>query len=389
MLLAGVLLAPVVSATNLTATSELFMGGRTFEAHHPPGYRVEFLNLELILPRILFFHGERLFIGSRSGNIYRLDPPYTETHSIAKLPDYPHSVVVRDDYLYVARINGVFRARYDDTMDWIPEEDFSLYVRLPGGKGHKTRTLKLSPDNELFVSLGIRGNCSDEYLDDSYPFKKRRGGLYRINESAEPVTLEPFASGLRNPVGFDWHPESGEIYANNNGPDHLGFESPPEYFSRIMPGSFHGMPWYQYDGSTMVRDECIESEPPLPADALTLPLALFPARNAPMDMVFLPNSAKASEFAGDAIVALRGSWAVLEDDDGNPIPTSKREPKLAVVRFRDGKPHAVEDLVTGFQSPRSGNRWARPVGVAVGPDGDIYFSSDEAAQGIYRLRKIP
>ena len=91
VLLAGVLLAPVVSATNLTATSELFMGGRTFEAHHPPGYRVEFLNLELILPRILFFHGERLFIGSRSGNIYRLDPPYTETHSIAKLPDYPRT----------------------------------------------------------------------------------------------------------------------------------------------------------------------------------------------------------------------------------------------------------------------------------------------------------
>ena len=217
-------------------------------------------------------------------------------------------------------------------MDWIPEEDFSLYVRLPGGKGHKTRTLKLSPDNELFVSLGIRGNCSDEYLDDSYPFKKRRGGLYRINESAEPVTLEPFASGLRNPVGFDWHPESGEIYANNNGPDHLGFESPPEYFSRIMPGSFHGMPWYQYDGSTMVRDECIESEPPLPADALTLPLALFPARNAPMDMVFLPNSAKASEFAGDAIVALRGSWAVLEDDDGNPIPTRTQTGGGAVSR---------------------------------------------------------
>ena len=108
-----------------------------------------------------------------------------------------------------------------------------------------------------------------------------------------------------------------------------------------------------------------------------------------MDMVFVPATANAREFAGDAIVALHGSWAVLEDDDGNPIPTSKREPKLVVVRFQNGQPHAVEDLVTGFQSPRSGNRWARPVGVAVGPDGDIYFSSDEAAKGIYRLRKIP
>ncbi len=59
-----------------------------------------------------------------------------------------------------------------------------------------------------------------------------------------------------------------------------------------------------------------------------------------------------------------------------------------MVRFRDGKPRKVEDLVTGFQSVNSGSRWARPVGVAVGPDGDIYFTSDAGAQGLYRLRKI-
>ena len=376
------------STTGAISSSELVFSGRTFSAQHPATFTLEVLNTDLRKPRIIHFHGNRMLIGSRSGNIYRLDPPYTIASSLAKLDKYPHSVVVRDDYIYVARKNGIYRAAYDDNTDWIPENSFRLFVKLPGGKGHSSRTIKMGPDHQLYVSLGLSGNCSDQYLDASYSFNSRRGGIYLIDESGGTPVLTPFASGLRNAIGFDWHPQSGEMYASNNGPDHLGFDQPPEYFARLLPGSFHGMPWFQYNGESFAQDDCQDSTPPRPVTDVPVPAALFPAHNAPMDMVFVPRTANASEFTGDAIVALHGSWAAPLDGSGKVIPSKRRPPKLVLVRFRDGKPREVEDLVTGFQSVNSGSRWARPVGVAVGPDGDIYFTSDAGAQGLYRLRKI-
>ena len=113
---------------------------------------------------------------------------------------------------------------------------------LPGGRGHSSRTLKTDPDGKLYVSLGIAGNCSDQWLDNSYPLKDRRGGIFKVVASNDPATLQPFASGLPNPIGFDWVPDGSAIYASNNGPDHMGYEKPFEQFVRMTENSFHGMP---------------------------------------------------------------------------------------------------------------------------------------------------
>jgi glucose/arabinose dehydrogenase len=99
-----------------------------------------------------------------------------------------------------------------------------------------------------------------------------------LEENTHKTRLVPYASGLRNPVGFDWHPQSGVMYASNNGPDHQGFELPPEYFSRIETGSFHGMPWYQFNGQTIRRDSCIRRQSPKPVTTVPAPVATFPAR---------------------------------------------------------------------------------------------------------------
>ncbi len=96
--------------------------------------------------------------------------------------------------------------------------------------------------------------------------------------------------------------------ASNAGPDHLGFDLPPEYFARLLPGSFHGMPWYQFDGEPIRRDGCIRSEPPLSIEHVEIPVATFPARNSPMDVSFVPSGRLLPETSGDAVVALRGSW---------------------------------------------------------------------------------
>jgi glucose/arabinose dehydrogenase len=359
--------------------------GATYRVRVPVGYRLELLTRGLDGPRLFSFaaNGD-LLLGSKSGHVYRLPPPYTHPEVLVRLPDYPHSVALRDGEIFIAQSSGLYRAPYRNGQARLDPDALSLLAALPGGGGHSSRTVRVGPDRRVYVSLGISGNCSDEYLDASYPFNQRRGGVLVLDESDARPRLQPFATGLRNPVGFDWHPHTGILYASNNGPDHLGFEQPPEYFSRLLAGSFHGMPWFQYDGQRLQRDRCIDREPPRPLSEVSPPVATFPARNAPMGVAFVPKGTFNTQLEGDAIVALRGSWGTRPSGSAMGDPATRREPKLVRVRFSQGEAQGVEDFVTGFQLD-DGQRWARPVGVGFGPDGSLYFTSDSGIEGLFRL----
>ncbi len=361
--------------------------GQRVQARVPKGYRLEFLTA-LDGPRLLTFapNGD-LFAGSSSGNVYRLAPPYGKPEVLVRLGDYPHSVAFRKDEILIARTNGLYRAPYRSGQQTIAPGDVTLLAPLPGGGGHSSRTVGIGPDGRVYVSLGIQGNCSDQYLGEPYRFNDRRGGILVLKEEGGKTAWEPFGSGLRNPVGFAWHPKTGELYASNNGPDHLGFDQPPEYFSRVTAGSFHGMPWFQYDGNRIIRDDCVRSQPPRPVTEVVPPVATFPARNAPMGVAFIPAGAMDKTLEFDAVVALRGSWGTKPAGGFAGDPASRRPPKIVVVRFKDGDAQRVDDLVTGFQLP-GGERWARPVGVAIGPDGALYFTSDSDTNGLFRLKKV-
>jgi glucose/arabinose dehydrogenase len=203
-----------------------------------------------------------------------------------------------------------------------------------------------------------------------------------LDESVSPPQWKAWASGLRNPIGFDWHPDTGVMYASNNGPDHLGYEQPPESFARLDRGSFHGMPWFQYDGNKINRDDCISSRPP--RTDVAKPVATFPARNAPMDVHFINEGHLKKYFHGDAIVALHGSWGTKPHGGVIGLPSSRRPPKLVLVRFEQGKAVRVDDLLTGFQDQK-GARLARPMGLGIGPDGVLYITSDGGINGLFRL----
>lgn len=358
-------------------------GDNVFVMSVPRGYSLDLLTTDLQRPRLFIFdqHGNML-VGSRSGHIYKLKPPYTDPQYILILPDYPHSVALRGGYLYIAQTSGLYRIPYDPKSEALDEGDLELVAKIPGGRGHNSRSLKVGPDQRLYVSLGISGNCSDEYLDDSYPVNKRRGGVMVLDESVQPSRWQTWASGLRNPVGFDWHPRTGMMYASNNGPDHLGYEQPPESFARLERGSFHGMPWYQYDGNRVNRDNCIDVNPPR-SDAVK-PVATFPARNAPMDVHFISSGHLDGRFHGDAVVALHGSWGTKPDGSAQGHPSTRRPPKLVLVEFDRGRVTGVQDLVSGFQNEK-GARIARPMGLGTGPDGALYFTSDGGINGLFRL----
>ena len=372
----------------------------------PRGYRLELLAL-LDSPRLLTFaaNGD-LFAGSKSGKVYRLRPPYTKPEVLLRLGDYPHSIALRKNEILIAQTNGLYRAPYQAAQSKINPDTVTLLAALPGGGGHSSRTVGVGPDGRVYISLGIQRNCSNQFLGESYDFDEQRGGVMVLREGDSVAVghppayssrvlregdgktrWEPFVSGLRNPVGFDWQPGTGALFASNNGPDHSGFEQPPEYFSKLVAGSFHGMPWFQFDGKQIVRDDCIRSKAPRPITDVVPPAATFPARNAPMGVAFVPAGAMDAQLAGDAIVALHGSWGTNPGGGFFGSAASRRPPKIVAVRFQDGQAVRVDDLISGFQLP-DGERWARPVGVAVGRDGALYFSSDSEINGLFRLKRM-
>lgn len=361
--------------------------GSVQKARLPRGYVLEVLTTDLDRPRLPAFapNGD-LFIGSGSGAVYRLPPPYTAPVLLARLPGYPHSVAFREGEILIARTDGLYRAPYEPGQARLEPDRVRLLAALPGGGGHSSRTVAVGPDGRVYVSLGISGNCSDQYLGQGYDFDARRGGVMVLEESGGEARWEPFASGLRNPVGFDWQPGTGVLYASNNGPDHWGYDLPPEVFSRLDPGSFHGMPWFQYDGKRVRRDDCIRRDPPRPLAEVALPAATFPARNAPMGVAFVADDRLGADLEGDAVVALHGSWGTRPFGSYVGDPATRRPPALVLVRFGNGGAIRVDDLVSGFQA-ENGARWARPVGVACGPDGALYFTSDSGANALFRLRR--
>ncbi len=345
----------------------------------PKGMRLEFVT-SMSGPRFISRGPDNEFIiGSLSSTLYRVPYPYNNKETLVSLDGYFHSTVYRQGKLYAAETAAVWSAPYGGASSELNKSDFTKVVNLPSATGgHSSRTIIAGPDNKLYIGIGISGNCSDEYLDNSYPFDRRRGGVYLLNDNN---SLSPYASGLRNPIGLAFHPQSKILYATNAGPDNLGYDNPPEILAQLAQGSFHGMPWFQYYNGAFQSGECTQSEAPRSVNEAAPPAALFAPRSTPEGITFLSGGGAAGRYAGNAVVALHGSWATKPGSG----PESRRPPKLALVVFKNNIPIRVENMVTGFQRS-DGSRFARPCGVAVGADGNIYFTSDKGdITGLFRL----
>jgi glucose/arabinose dehydrogenase len=191
---------------------------------------------------------------------------------------------------------------------------------------------------------------------------------------------QTFAYGLRNPVGLDFHPTTGELYATVNERDGLGDDLVPDYLTRVQQGGFYGWPYAYLTPNRIDPRQATNGQskrPDLVAQTTT-PDILFQAHSAALGLQFYDGQTFPERYRNGAFVAFRGSW---NRDQGTGY-------KVVFVPFdASGQPQGYyEDFLTGFLLDPSGpTTWGRPVGLLVLPDGSLLLT-EEANNRIYRIQ---
>jgi Raf kinase inhibitor-like YbhB/YbcL family protein len=276
-----------------------------------------------------------------------------------------HGLAIHDGQLYLATVREVFVApiRPDGTLG----ELRAIIDDLPDGGQHPNRTLAVGPDDMLYISIGSSCNACNETNPEHATM---------LRASLDGKTRTIFASGLRNTIGFDWHPQTGELWGFDHGTDFLGNDVQEEELNRIGKGRQYGWPHvYCKDGihpqttpqGGISKEQWREMSEPM--------VIGYTAHAAPMQMVFYPASGSLPErYRGGAFVTMRGSW--------NREPASGYE--LVHVAFDEGRPARIDSVVSGFLTDGGRALFARLVGLAVARDGALLMS-DDAHGVIYRV----
>ncbi|AVR96879.1 YbhB/YbcL family Raf kinase inhibitor-like protein [Pseudoduganella armeniaca] len=275
-----------------------------------------------------------------------------------------HGLAIRDGKLYLATVKEVFVAEIASDGRLGPLK--LILGDLPDAGQHPNRTLAFGPDGMLYISAGSTCNTCNESNPEN-------ATLLRATPDGKQRTI--FATGLRNTIGFDWQPRTGELWGFDHGIDFLGDDSQQEELNKLELGKQYGWPHVHgageiYPQSTPVG-EITKEQWRARSTAMVLG---YTAHAAPMQLVFYRHGMFPAEYDGDAFVTMRGSW--------NRSSASGYE--IVRVRFVDGQPRAIEPFVTGFLTDGARTHIARPVGLAVARDGALLMA-DDANGVLYRI----
>ena len=312
-----------------------------------------------------------LFVSTRqAGDVYAVldrnqDQKADEVITIATGLNTPNGVAFRNGSLYVAEVNRILR--YDGIEDRLqnPPEPVVVDEGYPTERSHGWKFIRFGPDGKLYVPVGAPCNICDRTGED-----QRFASITRMDPDGSGQ--EVFAHGVRNSVGFDWHPNTGELWFTSNGRDRLGDESPGDTLNHAPDLGMHfGFPFCHQgdipDPEFGERRACDEFSPPAQR--------LGP-HVASLGMRFYTGSMFPAQYRNQIFIAEHGSW--------------NRTPEAGHTGYRITVATLEGDRVTHYSVFAEGwlasdnSSWGRPVDVEVMPDGALLVTDDRAG-AIYRI----
>lgn len=311
-----------------------------------------------------------VYVGTMTeGKVYALpdrdhDGRADRVHVVASGLHMPNGVAYLNGNLYIAEIQRIVKLRDIGAHLDNPPQPEVVYDGYPSDRHHGWKYLRVGPDGKLYVPVGAPCNiCQSE--NEIY------ASLTRLD--AEGRHLEIFARGIRNTVGFDWQPETGELWFTDNGRDLLGDDLPPEELNHAPRAGLHF--GYPYCHAGRIADP--EYGAVRPCKDFTPPAWQFAAHVAPLGMRFYRGQVFPEAYRRQLFVAQHGSW-------NRSQPQGYR---VVVVKFSNGQPVSDEVFADGWLLP-NGEVFGRPVDILELTDGSLLVSDDRRGV-IYRITYRP
>ncbi len=337
----------------------------------PAGFTIEVLadipnarSLQLGADGMLYVSSQRIGKVFAIRNAFSAAP---EVLVVAEGLKYPNGLAYKDGDLYVVEPERVLRYRdIESNLAQIVEPEV-VTDKLLAGKQHAWKHASFGPDGKLYVAIGSPCNVCDE---PDY------GIIQRMDVSGTEggsVNVEVVARGIRNSVGFDWHPVTRELWFTDNNRDMLGDDGPPGELNRVSSmGEHFGFP-FCHGASIVEPDEdlarlgaCLD---------ITTPMQLLGPHVAPLGMVFYTGEQFPDYYRNQVFIAEHGSWNRSE----------KIGYRVTLVTLKNGQAVDYQPFAEGWL--KDGHVSGRPVDVAVAPDGSLLVSDDRAGK-VYRIRYV-
>lgn len=308
-----------------------------------------------------------LFVGNRGGNkVYALvdadnDGKAEKQYTIASGLNMPNGVAFRNGALYIAEVNKIWRYDNIEVSLAAPLTPALVFDSLPSDKHHGWKYIAFGPDDKLYVPVGAPCNiCNDNEKDNRY------ASICRMN--ADGTGFEVYAHGIRNTVGFAWHPQTKDLWFTENGRDMLGDNTPPDELNHAPKPDMHfGYP-YCHAGDIIDPEfgqghNCSDYVPPV---------ARLAPHTAALGMKFYTGNMFPAQYKNQIFIAEHGSW-----NRTDPIGY-----RIMLVRLDGNKAISYEVFADGWL--KNGKAWGRPVDILQLKDGSLLVS-DDFANTIYRI----
>ena len=275
----------------------------------------------------------------------------------------PFGMLVLGTNFYVANTDGLYRYPYTEGQTKITSEGEKIVeLSASGYNNHWTRNIITNKaKDKIYISVGSASNYGDQGMEKEV----RRANILEVNTDGSGEII--YASGLRNPVGMDWNPVTGELWTAVNERDELGNDLVPDYATSVKKGGWYGWP-YSYYGA--IKDPRWKDEPHQEmVDKAIVPDVPLGNHTASLGLTFYTGDQFPASYKNGAFIGQHGSWNRAEFSGY----------KVVFIPFQDGKPQPPKDFLTGFIANEADSEvYGRPVGVTVATDGSLLVNDDDA-----------